>query len=210
MNIPGRIRITILASAILLGTATIVPPALAVRVQEKGDPIVLISTTKGPVIIKVCQMEAPTTAGQFLKFVDRQFYNGLKFHRYVPNFVIQGGDPEGTGAGGAKRANGTDDTIPLEKVGTLTHDEPGVVALARANDPHSGSCQFYITLAPAKFLDNPPGYAVFGKVLGGMDTVMKLREGDKMLEVKRIGGGKANDYLKGRVEKRVNTQDSRN
>jgi peptidyl-prolyl cis-trans isomerase B (cyclophilin B) len=196
-----------LACPILYSLIVFILPVHAVRVQKDADPTVLISTTKGPVVIKVCQTEAPITSKQFLKFVDRKFYDGLKFHRYEPGFVIQGGDPSGTGARGAKDAHGNDDTIPLEKSPTLHHDTAGVVGLARAYEPNSGSCQFYITLAPETFLDQPPGYAVFGRVIGGMENVMKLRAGDKMLEVRRMGGGKANDYLKGRVEKRVPLND---
>lgn len=160
-------------------------------VNAAGDPIVLIKTTKGDIKIKVFAKEAPITGNNFLDLVNRHFYDGLTFHRYVPGFVIQGGDPTGQGNGDfidpqTHRAR----TIKLEKIQTLRHDSPGIVAMARTNDPDSASCQFYITLAAVRNLDDPPGYAVFGKVVSGMDTVMKLRDSeggahapDKMLKV---------------------------
>src|SRR5262249_21028519 len=123
----------------------------------------------------------PITAGNFLDLVNRGFYNGLTFHRYEPGFVIQGGCPQGTGRGGfVDPTTNKERRIKLEKVSALKHDTAGVVAMARAQDPDSASCQFYITLAPATFLDNPPGYAVFGKVIDGLPNVMQLRSGDKI------------------------------
>jgi cyclophilin family peptidyl-prolyl cis-trans isomerase len=156
-------------------------------VAKKGnmntlDPTVVIETTKGTIKIKVFKNEAPVTAGNFLDLVQKGFYNGLTFHRYEPGFVIQGGDPQGTGTG-----NYVDPTtnktryIPLEIKSGLKHDAAGIVAMARANDPNSASCQFYITLAPASFLDQK--YAVFGKVTEGLQAVMQLRQGDKMTKV---------------------------
>ena len=78
---------------------------------------------------------APITAQNFISLVQSGFYDGLKFHRYVKDFVIQGGDPLGTGMGGSGK------TIPLEVTPQLKHDAPGVVAMARSSDPDSASCQ---------------------------------------------------------------------
>lgn len=175
-----------------LNTATLHADAKA---QSQGpaasDPIVEIDTTKGPIKIKVFKKEAPVTSDNFLDLVSRNFYNGLTFHRYEPGFVIQGGDPVGNGSGDfidpqthQKR------TIKLEKSKELMeqypflrHDTAGTVAMARSDNPDSASCQYYITLGPASFLDKPPGYAVFGHVVDGLDNVMKLRAGDKMTKV---------------------------
>lgn len=145
------------------------------------NPIVILNTNKGEIKIEVFQSEAPITSGNFLDLVNRGFYNGLSFHRYEPGFVIQGGDPKGNGTGGfidpdTKRER----TIKLEVKPNLKHDV-GMVAMARSNDPDSASCQFYITLAPAHFLDMK--YAVFGKVVSGLDVVQQLRQGDKMTKV---------------------------
>jgi len=157
--------------------------AAAVSVEKMNDPVVLLNTSKGPIKIKVFNKEAPITGNNFLDLVQRGFYNGLTFHRYDPGFVIQGGDPTGTGGGNfidpkTHKAR----HIKLEKVATLKHDAAGTVAMARTDDPDSASCQFYITLKATPFLDNPPGYAVFGKVLEGMDAVNKIRKGDKIVK----------------------------
>jgi cyclophilin family peptidyl-prolyl cis-trans isomerase len=152
--------------------------------NKMTEPVVTMETTKGTIQIQLFTKEAPITAGNFLDLVKKGFYNGLTFHRYEPGFVIQGGDPKGTGHGGyVDPATGTERRIPLEKKPSLKHDAAGVVAMARSNNPDSASSQFYITLAPASFLDNPPGYAVFGKVLSGLDAVLQLRAGDKMTKV---------------------------
>jgi len=155
-----------------------------------ADPVVVMETTKGTIKIKVFTGEAPITANNFVDLVQRGFYNGLKFHRYEPGFVIQGGDPNGNGTGGfVDPSTHQERTIPLEKKPGLRHDSKGVVAMARSSNPNSASSQFYITLGPASFLDDPPGYAVFGKVVDGMPVVEELRAGDKMTKV-AVGDGK--------------------
>jgi cyclophilin family peptidyl-prolyl cis-trans isomerase len=146
-----------------------------------ANQIVVMDTTKGQIKMEIFLDDAPITAGNFLDLVNKGFYNNLSFHRYEPGFVIQGGCPQGKGTGNYKdAASGQTRYIPLEKKPNLKHNKAGVVAMARANDPNSASCQFYITLDKADFLDNPPGYAVFGTVTEGLDVVLKLRAGDKM------------------------------
>ncbi|HEY9786231.1 MAG TPA: peptidylprolyl isomerase [Candidatus Obscuribacterales bacterium] len=157
------------------------------RGKMTNDPVVVMETTKGTIKIQVFKNEAPITAGNFLDLVGKGFYNGLTFHRYEPNFVIQGGDPKGTGMGGyIDPQTGRERTIPLEKKPNLRHDSAGIVAMARSDNPNSASSQFYITLAPATFLDNPPGYAVFGKVIDGLNAALALRQGDKMTKVSML------------------------
>ncbi len=143
----------------------------------------VIETNKGTIKIMLDEQDAPNTAGNFIELAQKAFYDGLTFHRYVPGFVIQGGDPKGTGTGGSGK------TIRLETTSKIKHDAAGTVAMARSSDPDSASCQFYITLAPATFLDKENasdghGYAVFGKVTEGLDVVQNLRQGDKMLSVR--------------------------
>jgi cyclophilin family peptidyl-prolyl cis-trans isomerase len=138
----------------------------------KPNSKVLFETTQGNFKAELFG-DVPTTTRNFTGLVSKGFYNGLTFHRYEPNFVIQGGDPMGTGAGGS----GT--TIPLEI--TSHQHVAGALGMARSQDPNSASSQFYVCLADAHFLDN--NYAVFGQVIEGMDTVLKLRRGDKMLKV---------------------------
>ena len=144
-----------------------------------SDPVVVLDTSKGQIKIQLFLKDVPITAGNFLDLVNRGFYNGLTFHRYEPGFVIQGGDPKGNGTGGfVDPATNKERRIPLEVKPHLKHDSAGVVAMARSNNPDSASCQFYITLGPASFLDMQ--YAVFGKVIDGMPAVEQIRKGDKI------------------------------
>lgn len=152
------------------------------KAKMTNDPVVVMETTKGTIKIQVFKNDAPITSNNFLDLVQKGFYNGLTFHRYEPGFVIQGGDPKGNGTGGyVDPQTKSERRIPLEVKPNLKHDSAGVVAMARSNDPNSASSQFYITLGPATFLDN--NYAVFGKVIDGLDSVQQLRGGDKMVKV---------------------------
>jgi cyclophilin family peptidyl-prolyl cis-trans isomerase len=135
----------------------------------------VLETTQGVIRFELYEDLAPVTAQNFIDLTEQGFYNGLTFHRYEPGFVIQGGDPDGTGMGGSKK------TIQLEVSRALKHDSAGIVAMARSSDPDSASSQFYITLAPASFLDLK--YAVFGKVTEGLESAQALRAGDKMITV---------------------------
>jgi peptidyl-prolyl cis-trans isomerase B (cyclophilin B) len=143
----------------------------------------IIETSKGNITIELYEDKAPITAGNFIDLVERGFYNGLKFHRYEPGFVIQGGDPRGDGTGGFSDPDtGRERRIKLEVSPELKHGAAGAVAMARSQDPNSASCQFYITLGPAAFLDQ--NYAVFGRVVDGMDAVKQIRAGEVMKSVK--------------------------
>ena len=141
----------------------------------------VIETTKGSITVELFEDKAPITAGNFIDLVERGFYDGLSFHRYVSGFVIQGGDPRGDGTGGfVDPQTGNERRITLEVSGDLKHGEPGALAMARSNDPNSASSQFYITIGKADFLDG--NYAVFGRVTEGMDAVNQLRQGDKIVK----------------------------
>jgi cyclophilin family peptidyl-prolyl cis-trans isomerase len=135
----------------------------------------VIETDKGVIKFILQEDLAPITTANFIELAQRNFYDGLKFHRVEPNFVIQGGCPHGTGTGGSGK------NIPLEVSPNLKHGEAGAVAMARANDPNSASSQFYITLSPTPFLDG--NYAVFGRVAEGIDVVRQIRVGDVMNSV---------------------------
>lgn len=134
-----------------------------------------IETGKGTIKFELYEDLAPITASNFIELADKKFYDGLKFHRVEPGFVIQGGCPYGTGTGGSGK------NITLEVTPNLKHGDAGAVAMARSNDKNSASSQFYITLGPAAFLDN--NYAVFGRVTEGLDVVQKIRVGDVMTSV---------------------------
>lgn len=142
-----------------------------------SNRVAVMATNKGTIRFELDEEDAPITATNFIALSQRGFYNGLKFHRHVPGFVIQGGCPQGTGTGGSGK------TIQLESTSKFKHDSAGTVAMARSAHPDSASSQFYFTLAPATFLDaenaqDGNGYAAFGKVTDGLDVVQALREGD--------------------------------
>lgn len=167
------------------GAKSVDSNGLQIAVVKKGvmsaDPIVVMETSKGTIKIQIYRSSVPITGGNFVDLVQKGFYNGLTFHRYEPGFVIQGGDPKGDGTGGyVDPQTKTERRIPLEVKADLKHSQAGIVAMARASDPNSASCQFYITLAAASFLDGQ--YAVFGKVIDGLPAAMELRRGDKILK----------------------------
>lgn len=108
----------------------------------------------------------PITGNNFIELTLNNFYNGLHFHRIIDGFVIQDGDPLGTGYGGPGY------TIPDEYSELLLHDGPGVLAMAKSSQPNSAGSQYYITLAAQPDLDGD--YAVFGKVIQGLDVVLNI------------------------------------
>ena len=135
---------------------------------------VVINTSQGVIKYKFYSKDAPKTVARMVELIQQGFYNGLNFHRVVPGFVIQGGDPLGNGTGGSgqKLAAEFNDRRHLE----------GAVAMARAQDPNSADSQFYISLGRHPHLDR--SYTVFGQVIEGMDVVKKIQMGDKMVSVK--------------------------
>jgi cyclophilin family peptidyl-prolyl cis-trans isomerase len=160
------------APALLLGLAVAAVAQTAPKPGPK-DPVVELNTSRGAIRIQLYNSLAPKTAGNFLDLVKRGFYKNMIFHRVEPGFVVQGGDPLGNGTGGfVDPKTGKERTIPLETTPKLKHDAAGVVAMARSQDPNSASSQFYITLAPAEFLDG--NYAVFGRVISGMEAVRAI------------------------------------
>jgi peptidyl-prolyl cis-trans isomerase B (cyclophilin B) len=167
----------ILIGGLLLAMATIADAA-AKPTGPKTGRWVVIETNKGTIKFALYEEDAPNTTKNFIELAEKKFYDGLKWHRVVPDFVIQGGDPLGTGMGGS------DKKIKLEVSPKLKHDAAGVVAMARSSDPDSASCQFYITLAAASFLDM--NYAVFGRVTEGLDVVKKIEVGDVMKTVRIV------------------------
>ncbi len=136
----------------------------------------VLETSKGTVRFELYENDAPITTSNFIELAEKNFYDGLKFHRVEPNFVIQGGCPQGTGTGGSGK------NIKLEISPNLKHGDAGAVAMARSAQPDSASSQFYITLAPTPFLDG--NYAVFGRVTEGLDVVRNIRVGDTMTSVR--------------------------
>lgn len=126
----------------------------------------IFETSMGNFKIELYKDKAPLTVGNFMKLVDKGFYNGLIFHRVIPNFMIQTGCPQGTGYGGPGY------TIQDEFDSSLKHNSKGILSMANSGRPHTGGSQFFITVAPTPWLDGK--HAIFGKVIEGMDVVEKI------------------------------------
>jgi len=144
--------------------------------EEPAGSIVKIMTSQGDILIELFDKQTPITAGNFLLLVEDGFYDGVVFHRIIPDFMAQGGDPTGTGGGGPGF------TIPDEIVPELKHDR-GMVSMAKTAAPDSGGSQFFIcyTRERTRHLDGV--HSVFGRVIEGMELVDQLRNGSTMLKV---------------------------
>jgi peptidylprolyl isomerase/peptidyl-prolyl cis-trans isomerase B (cyclophilin B) len=143
----------------------------------KGDEVVKITMESGEEIYFIFYPEkAPLTCKNFIYLTEKGFYNGLKFHRVIADFVVQGGDPEGTGAGGPGYS------IKAE-FNDLYH-EIGTVAMARSQEPNSAGSQFYICLSKLTNLDNK--YTIFGQVVKGTEIFQGIQQGDVMKKVEII------------------------
>ena len=161
----------IFSRALLLVAVGLCGPAWAQDAAPAGLQQVRFETTLGAFTVEVDPARAPLTAMSFLQYVRDQHYDGTIFHRVIGNFVIQGGGylPDGT----EKPVRGG---VPNESGNGLSNRR-GTVALARTGDPHSGTSQFYVNLADNIALDPSPtrwGYAVFGRVVEGMDVVDRI------------------------------------
>lgn len=135
------------------------------------NPIVTITMENDEkIIIELEPKTAPNTVANFISLVEKGFYNGLIFHRVIPGFMIQGGDPDGTGTGGPDYSiKGEFSKNGFEN--TLIH-ERGVLSMARTSQPDSAGSQFFIMVEPSSQLDGD--YASFGKVIEGMEVVDKI------------------------------------
>ncbi|MBR0472434.1 MAG: peptidylprolyl isomerase [Methanosphaera sp.] len=134
----------------------------------------VIKTDKGDITLELFPNEAPGTVENFEKLANDGFYNGLTFHRVIPDFVIQGGCPRGDGTGGPGY------TIKCETKGNPHKHGTGALSMAHAGKDTGGS-QFFITHSPQPHLDGV--HTVFGQVIDGMDVVYEIRQGDVMNEV---------------------------
>lgn len=123
------------------------------------------TTNKGVFVAEMFEDKAPLTTKNFIELVEKGFYDGIIFHRVIDGFMIQGGDPTGTGRGGSKQ------TIPDEFGEGLDFSQPGILAMANAG-PNTGSSQFFVTVVPTPWLQNH--HSIFGKVVKNYDVVEKI------------------------------------
>lgn len=163
--------------------------------KPQGDEVAVFDTSKGTIRVRLDAKDAPIHVANFCELASAGFYDGLKFHRYVPGFVIQGGcpntrdmAPEDVAAGkpgpdGMPGTGGPGYRI-REEFSTNPNNShvDGALAMARAQDPNSAGSQFYFCLGPQHMLDS--GYTVFGTTIEGLDVISSLRAGDVINSVR--------------------------
>lgn len=186
---PAALAASLLGAALLAQEAK---PAKTPKAEPKApaakpqtQPVAVLETTAGRIVIEFFPDKAPNHVKNFLNLCRSGFYNGTKFHRVIPGFVIQGGDPNTKkddtslwGTGGNAGPDGKERTLKAEF--NDVHHGRGIVSMARAADPDSASSQFFICVGDAGALDRK--YTVFGKVIEGMDVV------DKIVSAPTVGG----------------------
>ena len=154
-------------------TSSPAQPDLTVDGNGLSKSTVVMKTSGGTIKFKFYTQDAPKTVARIVELIQQGFYNGLTFHRVVPGFVIQGGDPSGNGTGGSGQK--------LQAEFNNRQHVEGTVAMARAEDPHSADSQFYISLGTHPHLDH--NYTVFAQVIEGMDVAKQIKVGDKIISV---------------------------
>ena len=145
------------------------------QIDESKRYAATIQTNRGDIVIDLHADKAPRTVNNFVALARDGFYDGVKFHRVIADFMIQGGDPTGSGSGGPGYRFG-DEFHP-----ELLHDGPGVLSMANAG-PNTNGSQFFITHGATNWLDNK--HSVFGKVRSGQDVVDAIQQGDVMESVR--------------------------
>ncbi len=140
----------------------------------RKNKVAVIETSKGVIQIQLTDDKTPKTCNNFEKLANDGFYNGLTFHRVIPNFMIQGGCPKGNGTGGPGYEF-EDEFHPA-----LRHDGPGVLSMANSG-PNTNGSQFFITHVATPWLDDK--HTVFGRVIQGQDVVDAIRQGDKIVKI---------------------------
>lgn len=131
-------------------------------------PYAVVETTMGTIELELFEKATPKTVKNFVELAQKGYYNGVIFHRVIDGFMIQGGDPTGTGRGGESIYG---KPFEDEIVDTLKHSGPGILSMANRG-PNTNGSQFFITLVPTPWLDGR--HTVFGKVVKGMDVVQKI------------------------------------
>lgn len=167
----------------ILSLMTVAGVFLGLASLASADPLTaMLKTSKGTIEIALEAEKTPVTVANFVNLAQKGFYNGIKFHRVIPDFMIQGGDPTGTGAGGPGYRF-EDEFDP-----TLKHTGPGILSMANAGPGTNGS-QFFITHVATPWLDGK--HSVFGHVLKGQDVVDSIAQGDTIESITITGDTKA-------------------
>lgn len=148
------------------------PPVM--EIDPKKNYTISMETNRGKIELELYPQHAPKTVNNFVFLARQGYYDGVSFHRVIDNFVIQGGDPTGTGRGGPGYK------FEDELVGNPLKHETGVISMANAG-PNTNGSQFFITHSPQPHLDGR--HTVFGKVVSGQDVVDAIQQGDKMTQV---------------------------
>jgi len=148
------------------------PPAMQIDIDKTY--LVKMETNRGTLELELYPQYAPITVNNFVFLSEQGFYDGVSFHRVIDNFVVQGGDPTGTGRGGPGYR------FEDEVVGNPLKHETGVISMANAG-PNTNGSQFFITHAPQSHLDGK--HTVFGKIVEGQDVIYAIRTGDEMIAV---------------------------
>ena len=144
------------------------------KTETNGNPVVSLKTKDGEILLKLYQDKAPNTVANFIKKTNDEFYNGLIFHRVIPGFMAQGGDPEGTGMGGGDIKSEINN-VPFVR---------GTIGLARGmNKEISNDSQFFICFSTNGCQHLTSDYVNFGEVVSGLDVLDKNNQGDKIIEI---------------------------
>lgn len=162
-----------------------------------SDIKIVMNTSKGEIHATLFASKTPMTVANFLNLAKHGYYNGLTFHRVIPDFMIQGGDPTGTGMGGPGYKF-ADEFSP-----SLKHDRPGIFSMANSGPGTNGS-QFFVTHIATPWLDNK--HTVFGEVTQGQDVVNAIKQGDKITSIKVLD---STDALFAAEKKQIELWDSK-
>lgn len=156
------------ASVLLILAFSMKGRAEGMDVMKEKKTIVVLETTQGPIEIALWPEVAPKACENFLKLVEKKYYDGITFHRVIKNFMVQGGDPTGTGAGGSSVWG---NSFPDECKKEVKFDRPGLLAMANRG-PNTNGSQFFITAAAAPWLNMK--HTIFGEIVAGADVLKKL------------------------------------
>ncbi len=169
MKRPAAMIIMIVALALLMSACDPYNGTDGKQGIQSGETMknryVVFETTQGTFKAELFEDKAPSTTKNFINLTEKGYYNGVIFHRVIPGFMIQGGDPTGTGRGGPGY------TIKDEFGNGLAHNRPGILSMANAGK-NTGGSQFFVTVAPTPWLDGK--HAIFGQVVDGYDVVERI------------------------------------